>query len=88
MVSTHITSDVKSPSKAKRIKLSRIVPSVSREFLANDMSNVKQLSKIFDRKEICVLIGNKEYSKKHLEAKVVENGGKIVQNPGMCLGRC
>lgn len=67
------------------MKMSRLAPGVSSEFLGIDLTQVKSITKLFEGKEICVITGNEDYSKRDLEAKVVENGGKIFQNPGKFL---
>ncbi|XP_075216917.1 DNA ligase 4-like isoform X3 [Lycorma delicatula] len=82
LISSHITED-KSPVKIKRMKMTTVTPSVGHEFLGSDFSKVKSITKLFEGKEICVIIGNEDYSKRDLEAKIVENGGKVFQNPGL-----
>lgn len=50
-----------------------------------DLSRVKKLTKVFSGKDICILTGSQDFSKKQLEMKIYENGGNIVQNPGKLL---
>ncbi|XP_061463551.1 DNA ligase 4 [Rhineura floridana] len=51
-------------------------------FKAPDLSNVNQISSIFENVEFCVMTGTRNSSKYELESKIAEYGGSIVQNPG------
>lgn len=55
---------------------------VGSQFKAADVSGAQECSTLYSGKEVCVITGNDRASKTDLEIKVVENGGKIVQNPG------
>lgn len=55
---------------------------VGSQFKAADVSGAQECSSLYSGKEVCVMTGNDQASKADLEIKVVENGGKIVQNPG------
>lgn len=68
-------------TKTKKRRLAKIAPSVGEHFLTQDLSRVKKLTKIFSDKDVCVLTGSRDVSKKQLEIKIHENGGNIVQNP-------
>lgn len=41
------------------------------------------ISNILDGKEFCVLSATSKLSKPSIEKKIIENGGTIVQNPGI-----
>lgn len=71
------------PAKKKRKVIVRAVrPTLASQFKAADLSDVKQTSKMLEGKEICVINGPSSCPKQELEKKIVECGGKIVQNPG------
>ncbi|XP_050403534.1 DNA ligase 4 [Patella vulgata] len=70
------------PVKKKRKVVSRVVrPTVGSRFKAIDTSNITQISKMLEGKEICIINGSSDWSKSELEKKVVEFGGTITQNP-------
>ena len=75
-----------SPSK-KRTRVTRKINrpiTVDDRFKSIDCSEVTKKSEIFADREICVMpiiVENGGISKSDLETMIVENGGKIVQNP-------
>ncbi|RZF41479.1 hypothetical protein LSTR_LSTR000193 [Laodelphax striatellus] len=81
LYSSHIqsTSEV---AKSKRIRLAQPVASVSVDRISFDVKRVKRVTNLFEGKEICVFSGDQENTKKQIETKVAENGGKVTQNPG------
>ncbi|XP_070569622.1 DNA ligase 4-like [Ptychodera flava] len=72
------------PKKKKTRVMTRPqkVIGIASQFKAADVSNVKQVSKMFEGRELCVVNGPPGHSKSTLEKKIVEHGGEIVQNPG------
>lgn len=70
------SSDV---SPRKKMKLLSVAP----QFQPAILDNVVEKSNIFSGKEFCIATGNNKMKKSDLELKVVENGGQIVQNPGL-----
>ncbi|XP_039278065.1 DNA ligase 4 [Nilaparvata lugens] len=81
LCSTHIQSTSDLP-KSKRIKLSQPVAAVSLDRISFDVKRVKRVTNLFEGKEICVFSGDTEITKKEIETKIAENGGKVTQNPG------
>ncbi|XP_052257350.1 DNA ligase 4-like [Dreissena polymorpha] len=76
--------DTEEPSKKKRKVVTRTVrPTLGEQFRAADTSNVQQVSKILEGREVCIINGPGGWNKQKLEEKVVECGGTIVQNPGI-----
>ncbi|XP_052777625.1 DNA ligase 4-like [Mya arenaria] len=71
------------PVKKKRKVVSRAVrPTLGSQFRAADTSDVKQVSKLLEGKELCVINGPSGLNKQQLETKIVECGGTVIQNPG------
>jgi hypothetical protein len=55
---------------------------VAEQFRGIDSSEVSVTSHLLQGKEFCVLTAWKELTKKDIETKIVQNGGKVVQNAG------
>lgn len=68
--------------KTRKRKVLQPSKALGEQFSNYGLSQVKKLTKVFSNKEICVLTGYQEMSKKELEIKVAENGGDVAQNPG------
>ncbi|XP_073251496.1 DNA ligase 4-like [Porites lutea] len=71
-------------AKKRRREATRVdnVRTVADHFKPADLSSVKQVSQIFQDKELCIVNGPPSHSKSLLEKKVAENGGILTQNPG------
>ncbi|ESP05690.1 hypothetical protein LOTGIDRAFT_181463 [Lottia gigantea] len=83
LAGTRYDLDDSAPVKKKRKVISRVVrPTLGSRFKAIDTSNITQISKMLENKEICVINGSEDWPKPELEKKIVEYGGTIVQNPG------
>ncbi|XP_077775144.1 DNA ligase 4 isoform X2 [Podarcis muralis] len=85
LATKHFDIDNDEPQGKKR----KTVPKIKKKiglidhFKAPDLSNVNQISSIFEDVEFCVMTGTQNYSKYQLESKIAEYGGSIVQNPGL-----
>ncbi|XP_064626451.1 DNA ligase 4-like [Lineus longissimus] len=76
-----LADDDEGPSKKKRRIVQRNErPTVSSQFRGVDTTAIKKTSEVFQDLEFCIMNGTAEFSKAHLEQKVVEFGGQIVQN--------
>jgi DNA ligase-4 len=71
----------KDPSQKKRKITSRKATTVLSHFLPADTSAVEVNTTIFGGKELCIMNGDEEKSKREIELLVHENGGTIVQYP-------
>ena len=62
------------PSKRRKVATSRIERprGVAEQFRRADVSGVKEVSKMFEGKEFCVVNAPKELSKQEMERKIVE----------------
>ncbi|XP_046858902.1 DNA ligase 4-like isoform X2 [Xenia sp. Carnegie-2017] len=77
------TSDEHVTKKNKRIVTRIESPlKVAKHFAAANTSNVEEKSRIFEGKEFYIVNGPPDCGKVELEGKILENGGKVVQNPG------
>ncbi|XP_077997197.1 DNA ligase 4-like [Glandiceps talaboti] len=74
----------KEPKKKKARVMTRPqkVIGIASQFKAADISNVKQVSKMFEGREFCVINGPFSCPKPDIEKKIAEHGGEVVQNPG------
>ena len=61
-------------SKRRKVATSRIERprGVAEQFRQADVSGVKEVSKIFEGKELCVINAPRELSKQEIERKIVE----------------
>ncbi|XP_072034969.1 DNA ligase 4-like [Amphiura filiformis] len=76
--------DEDAPLTKKRKTVARVERpvAVASQYRAADVSDVKQVSKIFEDKEFCVVNGPSSHPKTLLEKRIAECGGQVVQNPG------
>eukprot|EP00794_Sanderia_malayensis_P019370 gene19370-21291_t len=63
---------------ATKIETSR---SVAAHLKGADITNIKEVSKLFKDYEFCVMNGSNEHSKGTLERQIAERGGTFTQNP-------
>ncbi|XP_069127951.1 DNA ligase 4-like [Argopecten irradians] len=76
-------NDGEEPVKKKRKVVSRVVrPTLGAQFKGADVASITQVSKMLEGKEFCVVNGPSAFPKHAIETKIVELGGRIVQNPG------
>lgn len=69
------------PTKRKRVQRNVVPPTINAKFQSTNASDVSKVSTVLHDKEICILTGNNDCSKKNLETLVIAHGGTIVQNP-------
>lgn len=70
--------------KRRRGQTNRVKqPLISSQFRGVDASSIEKIGEFFKEKQFCIVSGDDKYDKQTLEKYVIENGGTIVQNPGM-----
>jgi len=76
---TSHTNEANSPDKVKK---SRVTLTVDKKFQGPNIRDVKCINNMFEDKEFCVLNDSETLNKSEIEKKILEYGGRIVQNPG------
>ncbi|XP_022180301.1 DNA ligase 4 isoform X4 [Myzus persicae] len=76
---TSHTGETNYPGKVKK---SRVTLTVDKKFQGPNLRDVKCINNMFEDKEFCVLNDSETLNKSEIEKKILEYGGRVVQNPG------
>lgn len=55
---------------------------VDKKFQGPNTRDINYINNMFEDKEFCVLNDSETMSKSDIEKKILEYGGRVVQNPG------
>lgn len=55
---------------------------VDKKFQGPNTRDINYINNMFEDKEFCVLNNSETMSKSDIEKKILEYGGRVVQNPG------
>ncbi|XP_025209212.1 DNA ligase 4 isoform X1 [Melanaphis sacchari] len=76
------TSHTDGTNRSGKIKKSRVTVTVDKKFQGPNLKDVNCINNMFEEKEFCVLNDSETLSKSEIEKKILEYGGRVVQNPG------
>ncbi|KAL5243761.1 hypothetical protein ACI65C_011171 [Semiaphis heraclei] len=69
-------------NSSDKIKKSRVTLTVDKKFQGPNTRDINYINNMFEDKEFCVLNNSETMSKSDIEKKILEYGGRVVQNPG------
>lgn len=76
------TSNIDETNSSGKIKKTRVTLTVDQKFLGPNTRDVKSINNMFEDKEFCILNDSETLNKSEIEKKILEYGGRVVQNPG------
>jgi len=76
------TSHIDETNSSGKIKKNRVTLTVDKKFLGPNIKDVKCINNMFEDKEFCILNDSETLNKSEIEKKILEYGGRVVQNPG------
>ncbi|XP_060868826.1 DNA ligase 4 isoform X1 [Metopolophium dirhodum] len=76
------TSHSDETNSSGKIKKNRVTLTVDKKFLGPNIRDVESINNMFEDKEFCILNDSETLNKSEIEKKILEYGGRVVQNPG------
>jgi len=76
------TSHTDETNSSGKIKKPRVTLTVDKKFQGPNIREVNSINNMFEDKEFCVLNDSETLTKGEIEKKILEYGGRVVQNPG------